>query len=188
MCTYILHFVCFGEEAWNYMHFLVILSLKTLWAGVKHWRTALHRFYEYRKPISSPRSRNLKVIQKCVHLNSEVHLYVFCLDNWSRILSGKPFKHIFHGKVKNIAISSDHHSPYHCHACISYLSFTIFFMVCDWGSPSFLWDSWPETPPPFFFKFSSIEKVFKIDLNLQKKILQFSSVFFRRHSALMTPS
>jgi hypothetical protein len=73
------------KETWNCMHFLVILSLKILWAGVKHWRTALHRFYVYRKPISSPRSRNLKVIQKCVHLNSEVHLYVFCLDNWSRI-------------------------------------------------------------------------------------------------------
>jgi hypothetical protein len=49
VCTYVLHFVCFGEETWNCMHFLVILSLKTLWAGVKHWRTALHRFYVYRK-------------------------------------------------------------------------------------------------------------------------------------------
>jgi hypothetical protein len=41
----VLHFVCFGEETWNCMHFLVILSLKTLWAGVKRWRTALHRFF-----------------------------------------------------------------------------------------------------------------------------------------------
>ena len=46
-----MHLVCFGEETWNCMHFLVILSLKTLWAGVKHWRTALHRFYVYRKPL-----------------------------------------------------------------------------------------------------------------------------------------
>ena len=90
------------------MHFLVILSLKTLWAGVKHWRTALHRFYGYRKPISSPRSR---VIQKYIHL-------------------------------KCICISFDPHSPFHCHACISYLSFTIFFTICDWGSPSFLCRLW----------------------------------------------
>jgi hypothetical protein len=26
LCTYVLHFVCFGEETWNCMHFLVILS------------------------------------------------------------------------------------------------------------------------------------------------------------------
>jgi hypothetical protein len=45
MSSDVLHFVCFGEETWNCMHFLVILSLKTLWAGVKRWRTALHRFY-----------------------------------------------------------------------------------------------------------------------------------------------
>ena len=38
-------------------------------------------------------------------------------------------------------------------------------------------DSWPETPPPLFFKFSSMEKVFKIDLNLQTLFLQFSFVF-----------
>jgi hypothetical protein len=44
----VLHFVCFREEAWNCMHFLVILSLKTLWAGANRWRTALHRFYVYR--------------------------------------------------------------------------------------------------------------------------------------------
>jgi hypothetical protein len=32
-----------------------------------------------------------------------------------------------HFKVKNIAISSDPSSPFHCHACIFFLSFTIFF-------------------------------------------------------------
>jgi hypothetical protein len=59
------------------MHFLVILFLKTLWAGVKHWRTALHRFYVYRKPISSPRSRNLKVIKNCVHLKCILWFVVY---------------------------------------------------------------------------------------------------------------
>ena len=67
------------KEKWNCIHLLVILSLKTLWAGVKHWRTAPHRFYVYRKPISSPRSRNLKVIKKMCTF--EVHLYM-SLDNW----------------------------------------------------------------------------------------------------------
>jgi hypothetical protein len=28
VCTYVLHFVCFGEKTWNCMHFLVILSWK----------------------------------------------------------------------------------------------------------------------------------------------------------------
>ena len=72
-------------------------SLKTLWAGVKHWRTALHRFYVYRKPKSSPRSRNLKVIQKCVHLKC---ICAWCLDNWSRILSGKPFNTFSMARLK----------------------------------------------------------------------------------------
>jgi hypothetical protein len=97
VCTYVLHFVCFGEETWNCMPFLVILSLKTLWAGVKHWRTGLHRFYVYRKPKSSPRSRNLKVIQKCVHLKC---ICAWCLDNWSRILSGKPFNTFSMARLK----------------------------------------------------------------------------------------
>jgi hypothetical protein len=97
--TYVLHFVCFGEETWNCMHFLVILSLKTLWAGVKHWRTALHRFYVYRKPISSPQSRDLKVIKKCVHLKC---ICVWCLDNWSRIFSGKPFNTFSMARLKTL--------------------------------------------------------------------------------------
>jgi hypothetical protein len=42
---------CNVFNLWNCMHFFVIMSLKTLWSGVKHWRTALHRFYLYRRPI-----------------------------------------------------------------------------------------------------------------------------------------
>ena len=69
------HFVCFGEE--RNMHKCATISWssclwKLWWAGVKHWRTAPHRFYVYRKPISSPRSRNLKVIKKMCTF--EVHL------------------------------------------------------------------------------------------------------------------
>ena len=74
------------KETWKCIHFLVILSLKTLWAGVKHWRTAPDRFYVYRKHISSPRSRNLKVIKKMCSF--EVHL---CMMSGQLILSGKPF-------------------------------------------------------------------------------------------------
>ena len=118
----------------NCMHFLVILSRKTLWAGVKHWRTALHRFYVYRKPISSPWSRNLKVIQKCVHLKC---ICVWCTTDLG-FCQVSLLYHIFYGKVKNIAISSDPLSPFHCHACISYLFHHFFPMICDWGSPSFL--------------------------------------------------
>jgi hypothetical protein len=88
---------------------------------VKHWRTALHHVYVYRKPISSPRSRNLKVIKKMCTF--EVHL---CMMSGQLILLG-----IFHGKVQNIAIASDPHSPFHCHACI-FFSLTIVF-PCPWS-------------------------------------------------------
>jgi hypothetical protein len=83
------------KETWNCIHFLVILSLKTLWAGVKHWRTALHRFYVYRKPISSPRSRNLKVIKKMCTF--EAHL---CMMSGQLILSDKPFNTFSMARLK----------------------------------------------------------------------------------------
>jgi hypothetical protein len=134
-CTYVLHFVCFGEETGNCMHFLVILSLKTLWADVKHWRTALHRFYVYRKPISSLRSRNLKVIKKCVHLKC---ICVWCLDNWSRILSGKPFNIFSMASLKTLQFRLTLTPLFTAtHAFLISLS-PFFFIICDWGSPCFL--------------------------------------------------
>ena len=135
-----LHFVCFGEETWNCMHFLVILSLKTLWAG----RTPLLRFYLYRKPLSSPRSRNLKVIQKCVLLLKCI--CVWCLDNWSRILSGNHFNTFSMARL-NIAISSNPHSPFHCHACIFF--FHHFFHDL-WLGYFFLF-SWPSIYVSYWF-------------------------------------
>ena len=94
--TYCISSASERKEIWNCMHFLVILSLKTLWAGVKHWRTALHRFYVYRKPISSPRSCNTDTcfIQK-IYAPSSLGVSQF---------------------------ESDPHSHFHCHACILSLS------------------------------------------------------------------
>ena len=43
--------------------------------------------------------RNLKVIQKCVHLKC---ICVWCLDNWSRILSGKPFNTFSMARLKTL--------------------------------------------------------------------------------------
>ena len=61
-------------------------------------------------------------------------------------------------KVKNIAISSDPNSPFHCHACIFFSLFHhFFFMICDWGSPSFLCRrifsvfSWPSIYVSYWF-------------------------------------
>jgi hypothetical protein len=92
------HFVCFGEE--RNMHKCATTSwsscLWKLWrAGVKHWRTAPHRFYVYRKHISSPRSRNLKVIKKMCTF--EVHL---CMMYGQLILSGKPFNTFSMARLK----------------------------------------------------------------------------------------
>ena len=211
--THVLHFVCFGEETWNCKHFLIILSLKTLWAGVKHWRTALHRFYVYRKPISSPRSRNLKVIQKCVHLKC---ICVWCLDNWSRILSGKPFNTFSMARLKTLQFRLTLTPLFTAtHAfLISLLPF--FFMICDWGSPSFLcrlglWFGYffnSRDPrfmslidSPWFVKFSKMAenppfKVFVYGKGVQNtcrskctNIFFFNfQLYFRRHLPLMPPS
>jgi hypothetical protein len=71
----------------------------------------------------------------------------FAYDVWTTDLGfcqvSKPFNTFSMAKckVKNIAISSDPHSPFHCHACISYLSFTIFFSrICDWGNLGLTYD------------------------------------------------
>ena len=76
----VLHFVCFGVETWNCMHFLVILYENF----VKRWRTALYHFYICRNTYFIFRDSKM-----CTF---EVLLFcVWCLDNWSRILSGNTF-------------------------------------------------------------------------------------------------
>ena len=175
----VLHFVCFGEETWNSMHFLVILSLKTLWAGVKRWRTALHRFRYTGTPNSSP------VIKKMCTF--EVLLFcVWCLDNWSRILSGKPFNTFSMARLKTLQFHLTLTPLFTATYTLFFLSFTIFFswsvigvfglFSCDprfmahIDSPWFVkfskmaninfreswfgfffinWDLWPELPSPF---------------------------------------
>jgi hypothetical protein len=81
------------HEIW--MHLLVILSLKTLWAGVKRWRTALHRFYVYRNTYFISRDSTMCTFEVLL-------LCVWCLDNWSRILSGKPFNTFSMARLKTL--------------------------------------------------------------------------------------
>jgi hypothetical protein len=133
VCTYVLHFVCFGEETWNCMHFLVILSLKNLWAGGKHWRTALHRFYVYRKPIDHLHDLAIWKWLKNVYISFDLKcICVWCLDNWSRILSGKPFNTFSMARLKTLQFRLTLTPLFTAtHAFF-------FFMICDWGSPSFL--------------------------------------------------
>ena len=177
--THVLHFVCFGEETWNCMHFLVILSLKTLWAGVKRWWTALHRFYVYRNIYFISR------VQKCVYLKC---FCAWCLDNWSWGLSGKPFNTFSMTRLKTLQFHLTLTPLFTATHTLFCRSFTIFFMICDWGiwfilvwpliygsyiePPCFVkfskmanikfrelwfgfffisWDVWPETPTPPFF-------------------------------------
>jgi hypothetical protein len=75
--SHVLYFVCFGEETWNCTHFLVILSLKTLWAGLNRWRTALRRFYVYRNTYFISHGSKMCTFEVIL-------LCVWCLDNWSR--------------------------------------------------------------------------------------------------------
>jgi hypothetical protein len=140
VCTYVLHFVCIGEETWNCMHFLVNLSLKTLWAGVKHWRTALHRFYVYRKPIDHLHDLAIWKWFKNMYISFDLKWFcVWCLDNWSRILSGKPFNTFSMARLKTLQYRLTLTPLFTCHACIFFSIFHhFFFMICDRGSPSFL--------------------------------------------------
>ena len=146
-------FVCFGEETWNCMHFLVILSLKTLWAGVKRWRTALHRFRYTGTPNSSP------VIKKMCTF--EVLLFcVWCLDNWSRILSGKPFNTFSMARLNILQLcltitplftttGSYYINPcYHAWHAFFFLFNHFPPMICDKGIFFYSRD-----PPLFFFFF-----------------------------------
>jgi hypothetical protein len=128
VCTYALHFVCFGEETWNCIHFLVILSLKTLWAGVKHWRTALHRFYVYRKPIDHLHDLAIWQWFKNVYIWFDLKcICVWCLDNWSRILSGKPFNTFYIARLKILQFRLTLTPLFTATHTFLFLSFTIFF-------------------------------------------------------------
>jgi hypothetical protein len=116
----VLHFVCFGEEIWHCMHVLVILSLKTLWAGVKHWRTALHRFYVYRNTYFISRDSKMCTFE-------ELLFCVWCLDNWSRILSGKPFNTFSMARLKTLQFHLTVTPLFTAAHTLFFLSFTIYF-------------------------------------------------------------
>jgi hypothetical protein len=123
------------------MHFLVILSLKTLWADVKHWRTTLHRFYVYRKPIDHLHDLAIWKWFKNVYISLDLKcICVWCLDNWSRILSGKPFNTFSMARLKTLQfrLTLTVTPLFTATHVFLFLSFTIFFRICDWGSPSFL--------------------------------------------------
>jgi hypothetical protein len=66
------------------------------------------------------------VIQKCVHLKC-ICVWLWCLDNWSRILSGKPFNTFSMARLKTFQFRLTLTPLF---ACISYLSFAIF---CSWS-------------------------------------------------------
>ena len=137
--TYCISSASERRETWNCMHFLVILSLKTLWAGVKHWRTALHRFYVYRKPIDHLHDLAIWKWLKNVYIWFDLkYICVWCLDSWSRILSGKPFNTFSMARFKTLQFRLTLTPLFTATHAFLLLSFTIFFMICYWGSPGFL--------------------------------------------------
>ena len=66
--------------------------------------------------------------------------FVWCLDNWSRILSGKPFNTFSMARLKTLQfrLTLSPFLSFHCHACIFFSLSQFFFMICDWGNLSFL--------------------------------------------------
>jgi hypothetical protein len=158
VCTYVLHFVCIGEETWNCMHFLVNLSLKTLWAGVKHWRTALHRFYVYRKPIDHLHDLAIWKWFKNMYISFDLKCFcVWCLDNWSRILSGKPNNTFSMARLKTLQYRLTLTPLFTCHACIFFSIFHHFFswsvigVVRVSSAVVFLLFSWPSIYVSYWF-------------------------------------
>ena len=127
LCTYALHFVCFGEETWNCMHFLIILSLKTLWAGVKHWRTAPHRFYVYRKPIDHLHDLAIWKWLTNVYISFDLKcICIWCLDNWSRIL---PFNTFSMARLKTLQFSLTLTPLF----TATHSFFSLFHHFCSWS-------------------------------------------------------
>jgi hypothetical protein len=107
---------------------LVILSLKTLWAGVKHWRTALHRFYVYRKPIDHLHDLAIWKWFKNVYISFDLKcICVWCLDNWYRISSGKLFNTFSMARLKTLQFRLTLTPLFTATHAFSPLSFTIFF-------------------------------------------------------------
>jgi hypothetical protein len=104
------------------MHFLIILSLKTLWAGVKRWRTALHRFYVYRNTYFTSRDSKM-----CTFEVLRLLFCVWCLDNWSRILSGKPFNTFCMASLKILQFHLTLTPLFTATHALFFLSFTNFF-------------------------------------------------------------
>ena len=127
LCTYALHFVCFGEDTWNCMHFLIILSLKTLWAGVKHWRTALHRFYVYRKHIDHIHDLAIWKWFKNVYISFDLKcICIWCLDNWSRIL---PFSTFSMARLQTLSFSLTLTPLF----TVTHSFFSLFHHFCSWS-------------------------------------------------------
>ena len=182
--TYCISSASERKETWNCMHFLVILSLNSLWAGVKHWRTALHRFYVYRKPISSPRSRNIqKYISPPLPLPEEEGAYIFgmkqvpvsrnlkvikkmctfevhlCMISHSGlILSGKPFNTFSMVRLNILQLRLTLTPLFTATHAFFFLSHHFFPMICDWGI--FFYSRDPRfmslIDSPWFVKFSKM--------------------------------
>ena len=94
-------------------------------------RTALHRFYVYRKSIDHLHDLAIWKWLKNVYISFDLKcicVQLWCLDNWSRILSGKPFNTFSMTRLNTLQFRLIlTPRPFHCHACIFSLSFTIFF-------------------------------------------------------------
>ena len=80
--------------------------------------------------ISSPRSRNLKVIKKCVHLKC---ICVWCLDSWSQILSCKPVNTFSMARLKILQLRLTLTPLFTATHAFIFLSYHFFSMICDWG-------------------------------------------------------
>ena len=124
-------------------------------------------FYVYRKHIDHLHDLAIWKWFKNVYISFDLKcICVWCLDNWSRILSSKFLNTFSMPRLKTLKFRLTLTPLFTAtHACL-FLSFTICFMICDWGSPSFfcrrmfLYSRDPRfmslIESPWFVKFSKV--------------------------------
>ena len=124
-------------------------------------------FHVYRKHIDHLHDLAIWKWFKNVYISFDLNcICVWCLDNWSRILSSKSLNTFSMARLKTLQFRLTLTPLFTATHAFLFLSFTIFFMICDWGSPSFfccrifLYSRDPRCmsliESPWFVKFSKV--------------------------------
>jgi hypothetical protein len=104
---------------------------KSRWINKRH-KSRVTRItkirYVYRKPINNLHDLAIWKWFKNVYISFDLKcICVWCLDNWSRILSGKPFNTFSRARLKTLQFRLTLTPLFTATHAFFFLSFTIFF-------------------------------------------------------------